>query len=278
MSLLAATRSERTKLFSTATWWILAVVLAAYVGSTAAGLAWMFGALQTGALGPGASAGAPPVSAESLPQTIYSIANSVGYVFPLLIGTLMATSEFRHQTLTPTFLATPRRGIALGGKLTASVMIGAIYGLVALVFVVGPAAAIFASFGVDAQLGSADTWAFLGRALLALVLWTIIGVGFGALVRNQVAAIVIVLAFTQVIEPILRIVGTFVDWINSVTKFLPGAASDALAGQSFYSSLGGVSQADTGALDWWQGGLVLLAYAILFAVLSQFFSWRRDVT
>lgn len=278
MSLLAATRSEGTKLFSTASWWILALVLAAYVGSTAAGLTWLFGALSTGMLGPGASAGAPPVDAGALPQTIYSIASSIGYVFPLLIGTLMVTSEFRHQTLTPTFLATPRRDIALGGKLLAGIVIGAICGLIALVAVVVPAAIIFASFGIDAQLGSGDTWAFLGRALLALILWTMIGVGFGALVRNQVAAILIVIAFTQVVEPILRIVGSFVDWINSATKFLPGAASDALAGRSFYSSLGGISPADSGALDWWQGGLVLLGFAILFAVLSQFFSWRRDVT
>lgn len=278
MSLQAATRSELTKLFSTSTWWILAIVLAGYVGSTAGGLAWLFGALQSGVLPAEASGGAPPVDEGALALTMYSVASSIGYVFPLLIGTLMATSEFRHQTLTPTFLATPRRGVALGGKLLAAVGVGALYALVAIVSVVAPSAIVFATFGVDTGLGDADTWWFLARAFLALVLWVIIGVGIGALIRNQVAAIVIVLAFTQVVEPILRIVGSFIEWINDLTRFLPGAASDALVGQSFYTSLGGVTPADAGALDWWQGGLVMFGFAIAFSLLAQFFSWRRDVT
>ncbi|HQX34954.1 MAG TPA: ABC transporter permease [Microbacteriaceae bacterium] len=278
MSLLAATRSEVTKVLTTSTWWILAVVLVVYVGSTAGGLSWLFGALQTGALPADVTTGAPPVAPGTLAPTMYSVASSIGYVFPLLIGTLMATSEFRHQTLTPTFLATPRRGVALGGKLAAALLIGALYALVAIIAVVVPSALVFASLGIDTGLGTADTWWFLARAFAALILWALIGVGLGALIRNQVAAIVIVLAFTQVIEPILRIVGSFVEWINTLTRFLPGAASDALVGKSFSSSLGGVTAADSGALEWWQGGLVLLGFAIIFAVLGQLFSWRRDVT
>ncbi|MCB1299015.1 MAG: hypothetical protein KDB08_08550 [Microthrixaceae bacterium] len=105
----------------------------------------------------------------------------------------------------------------------------------------------------------------------------VVGVGLGALIRNQVAAIVIVLAFTQVIEPILRLAGSFVDWVNEVTRFLPGAASDALVGASFYSALAGADGSASGALAWWQGGLVLLGFAVVFAVLAQLFSWRRDV-
>ena len=277
MSVVAASRSETTKVFTTSSWWILAIVLALYVGSLAAGMSWLFGAISTGQL-TGDTAGAPPVDASSLPLTMFSIATSVGYVFPLLVGTLMVTNEFRHQTLTPTFLATPKRGVALTGKLVAAILVGVLYGVVALVAVVGPSAGVLASFGIATTLDDSETWMFLARSLLALVLWTIIGVGVGALVRNQVAAIVIVLAFTQFIEPILRVAGGFVDWLNEVTRFLPGAASDALAGRSFYSSLGGPAAVDTGALEWWQGGLVLLAFAIVFTLLGQLFSWRRDVT
>ena len=118
----------------------------------------------------------------------------------------------------------------------------------------------------------------LWGALLGMALYAVLGISVGALIRSQVAAIVIVLAFTQFIEPILRVAGGFVDWLNEVTRFLPGAASDALAGRSFYSSLGGPAAVDTGALEWWQGGLVLLAFAIVFTLLGQLFSWRRDVT
>ncbi len=125
MSIVNATRSEMTKQFTTAMWWILAAVLLAYVGVTAGGLAATFGALATGALDTSAT-NTPALPADVVPPLVYSLATSVGYVFPLLIGTLLVTNEFRHKTLTPTFLATPRRGVALGGKVIARETIAAL--------------------------------------------------------------------------------------------------------------------------------------------------------
>ncbi|MGC5171840.1 ABC transporter permease [Microbacterium sp. DT81.1] len=272
----AAIRSELTKVFTTAIWWILAVVLVLYVGMLAAGMAGLFGALSTGQLG--SEAGSPPPDPAGLPLVMYSIATSIGYVFPLLIGTLIVTSEFRHQTLTPTFLATPARGIALAAKVAAGIVLGLLFGVIAVVSAVGPAAGILAAYDIDPLLSSGDTWLLLGRAILALVLWAIIGIGIGAVVRNQVVAIVIVLAFTQVVEPVLRIAGGLIDWLGELTKYLPGAASDALVGQSFFTGLGGPSAAPVATLEWWVGGLVLLGYAVVLLVIGNFTSWHRDVT
>ena len=44
-----------------------------------------------------------------------------------------------------------------------------------------------------------------------MALWGAIGVGLGVLVTNQVAAIVIVIAFTQFVEPILRFAASLND-------------------------------------------------------------------
>jgi ABC-type transport system involved in multi-copper enzyme maturation permease subunit len=273
VSLVAATRSETTKVFSTTAWWILAIVLVVYVGSTAAGLAFVLGASASGDL-PG-GAGAPAVPAEGLAPLLYSIGGSVGYVFPLLIGTLMITTEFRHQTLTPTLLATPRRGLVLWAKLAAGVLVGALFAVIAVVSAVGPAAGILAALGLDTELGSGDTWALFARSVLALVLWTLVGIGVGTLVRNQVVAIVVVLAFTQFVEPLLRLAGGFVDWLAEVTRFLPGAASDALIGSSIYNVMGA---GEGSILEWWHGGLVLLAYALVLLLIGHIASWTRDVT
>lgn len=273
MSLVNASRSELTKQFTTAMWWVLAVVLLAYVGVTAGGLSAVFGAVASGTLPGGTTSGAR-VSPTSLPPLIYSLATSVGYVFPLLIGTLLVTNEFRHKTLTPTFLATPRRGIALVGKLAAGVVMGVLYAAVALVAAVGIGAAALAAFGVDTRLGETDTWAMIGRIVASFVLWTLIGVGVGTLVRNQVAAVVGVLAFTQFLEPIARTVSTLVDGVSGVTAYLPGAASDALVGSSIYATMGAGGAVP---LAWWGGGVVLLAYAAVFLGLGYLTSWRRDV-
>lgn len=274
MSLTAATRSEFTKQLTTSMWWILAIVLAAYIGFTATALGFIFSASATGNLPSGSGSRVPTTG---IADTLYSVGASVGYVFPLLIGTLMVTAEFRHQTLTPTFLATPRRGLVLAAKVIVGIVVGVVYGILTIVVTVGPAAGFLAGFGLHTGLDKSDTWAMLGRILIAFVLWAIIGIGVGALVRNQVAAIVIVLVFTQFIGPIAQVAGTLLKGLDQGTRFLPSAAGDALIGSSIFS-LGGTGGAAPATLEWWAGGLVLLGYAIVLLVLGHLFSWRRDVT
>ncbi|MFG6444920.1 ABC transporter permease [Microbacterium sp. P06] len=271
MSLATATRSELTKQFTTAIWWILALVLAVYVALVSAGFGWVLAAVATGSL-PGASGAQIP--AAVLPPIVYSVATSFGYVFPLLIGTLMATSEFRHKTLTPTFLATPRRGTVLAAKVVVGVVLGALYGVVGVVAAVGPGALVLAASDVPTLLGESDTWALIGRMVLAFAIWTLVGLGVGTVVRNQVVAIVLVLAFTQFIEPIARVAGGFVDALEPITRVLPGAAGDALVGSSALS-IAAASASEP--LEWWAGGLVLLGYAAVFLALGRLTSWRRDL-
>ncbi len=271
MSLVAAGRSELTKQFTTASWWVLAIVLLLYVGFTTALLALTFGGVASGRL-PGATGPALPI--EGLAPLVYSTATSVGYVFPLLIGTLMVTTEFRHKTLTSTFLAVPRRSRVLLAKFAVGIVLGLLYGLVGTTAALGAGAGSLAAFGVDTELGSADTWTLVGRMLLAYVLWVLVGIGVGTTVRNQVAAIVVVLAVTLFIEPIVRTAASFVDGVGEAVRWLPSAASDALVGETIFNAL-----AATGSqpLEWWVGGLVLLGYAVLFLLIGQLTTWRRDV-
>jgi len=273
MSLVGTVKSETTKQFSTSTWWILAIVLVVYVASTAAALGFFFAASSTGAL-PG---DAPQLPGDTLPPLLYSLATAMGYVFPLLIGTLMVTTEIRHQTLTPTFLATPRRSRVLGAKLIVGAGLGVLYGIVGIASSVGPSAAMLALQGVETQLGDTDTWAMLGRMIVAFVLWVFIGIAVGALVRNQIVAVVGVLVFTQFIEPIARTLVTFIEGAADVVRFLPGAASDALVGASLFNAEALTGGGGGNPLEWWAGGLVLLAVAAVLLVLAYLFSWRRDV-
>ena len=169
-----------------------------------------------------------------MPATLYSTATAVGYVFPLLIGTLMVTTEFRHKTLTPTFLATPKRGLVLWAKILVGIGAGRAVRRGRRRVVGGTGGGVPRRLRPRHRITSGDTWALFGRMILAFVLWVLIGVGVGALVRNQVGAIVGVLVFTQFLEPIGRTAPAFVEGLSEFTRFLPGAASDALVGASVF--------------------------------------------
>lgn len=264
---VSAVRSEVTKLTSTRLWWVLALIMVGYVALCAGGLGAVFG-------GFGTTTNGPVLPDAQIPLLIYSFATSIGYVFPVLLGALAVTSEFRFQSLTPTFLATPRRGVVLGAKSLTLVVAGAVLGVLALVASMGAGAAVLAGFGIDPLLGEPETWAFVGRSVLAMALWAAIGVGLGTLVPSQVAAIVIVLAFTQFVEPLLRLGASITDWSAQIGQFLPGSASDALVGSSIYTAMSGSGV----QLEWWQGGLVLAAIAAVATLIGFATSWRRDVS
>lgn len=274
-----AIASELVKVFSLKAWWLLGLVLVIYIAVTAAGLAFFLSDLgaQLGAAGPGAPDLDPVVTAN----LVYSSVTAVGLVIPLLFGALLATTEYRHRTLTPTVLAQPRRGIVLAAKAVVALLMGALYGVLGLLGSVGVGAPVLAAVGEQTALDEPDVLGVLVRTIIATALWSLLGLGLGALLTSQIAAIVIVLAFTQFVEPILRLVAGVSETTAAIARFLPGAATDALVGAGILSSLGAldpsVPQASADALLWWQGGLVLGGLAAALVLAAALTTLRRDV-
>lgn len=267
----AALVSELRKVLSTQLWWILTLGMAAYMAFLAAVLGFSLVAEGSGAMTGDPSAA--PMEARAVAESVYTVAPSLGYVFPLVMGALAMTSEFRHKTITPTLLAEPRRSVVLAAKLIVQAGVGAVLGVVGTMAAVGTGAAVLAAADRPTLLGDAGIWQNLGWSVVALAVWGLIGVGLGTLMPNQVASVVVILAFTQFVEPIARFGLGAVESLADVAKFLPGAAAEALVGSSLYSATG---MADL--LSRWQGGLVLVAYALVFALVGRFTTLARDVT
>jgi ABC-type transport system involved in multi-copper enzyme maturation permease subunit len=261
-----ALAAEFVKLLSTRMWWLLLLILVGYVGIAAAGIAF---AVTVTPEQPGMQLG----SLELAP-IVYSMATASGFVFPVIIGAMSVTSEVRHRTLSTTFLATPHRWMVLAAKVVVAAVVGALYGVASSTATVGLGAAVLGLTGEETGLGDSATWALIARMVLAMAVWGVVGVGIGVLVPSQVGSIVAILAFTQFVEPIVRTAAAFVTPLGDVARFLPGAAGDALVGTSFYSVFAGGAD----SLEWWQGGLVLAGYAVLFLVIGASTFWRRDVT
>lgn len=271
----AALVTEYRKLVTTRLWWVLLATMAVYMAFLAGIMGFVL-AETPEAAGTGMPGGeaAAPMSPEQVARTVYTLATSLGYVFPVIVGALAMTGEFRHQTITPTLLAEPRRTVFLTAKMLSSVAVGMLFGVVGTAATVGAGAGVLALLGEPTHLGDPVVLRSAGLSVLALTVWTVVGVGFGTLLTNQVAAVVVILAFTQFVEPILRIVLGQFDALAGVSKFLPGAAGEAVTGSSFYADSGMAA----GLLPPWAGLLVLLGYAVVLAVAGRLTTLRRDIT
>lgn len=256
--------SEYRKLVTTRMWWFLLLCMTAYM----AFLAVLMGVSLT------VSDSGPDTDPEAVARGIYALSAAFGYVFPALTGALSITGEFRHQTITPTLLATPDRSRLLLAKLIAAVPVGLFYGLAGTLACVGAGASALALTDNPTYLGSSAAWATIGLSVIALTVWTVVGVGIGAALRNQVAVIIVLLVFTQFVEPIARAVLAAADGIGpTVAMLLPGAVGEAITGASFYSTVGLAE-----LLPWWAGVLVLLGYGVALAAIGRLTTLSRDIT
>jgi ABC-2 type transport system permease protein len=181
-------------------------------------------------------------------------------LFSALAGILLVTGEFRFGTIRPTLLFTPRRERVIGAKAAAALAAGLVFGVLATALAVGVGAAILSGRGIEIAPGSSD-FALLALGTVAgAALWGAIGVGLGAVVRNQVGAIIGLLAWGFVIENLLFALAP------SEGRFTPGEAQNALMGQS-----------DPHLLDPLPAAAVLVAWTIAAVVAGAVMAVRRDV-
>jgi ABC-2 type transport system permease protein len=157
---------------------------------------------------------------------VFNPGQLLGSLFAALLGAMSITGEIRYGTIRPTFLVTPWRARVVAAKVGASILLGAGFGLAAGALAAGVGAGALNARGIEVQLDAGDYALLLAGGTASAALWAAIGVGVGAVVRDQVPALVGLCAWLLFVEGLL--VG---DILEDIGRFTPGAAAAALSGQ-----------------------------------------------
>jgi ABC-type transport system involved in multi-copper enzyme maturation permease subunit len=235
--------SELLKLRTTRTFWGLA--------GAAAGLVLLIVVLSV-ALDTSATA-----------DNVLNILATAGFsgILTLVLGAVVGAGEYRHGTIAWTLLVTPNRLRAVAGQLLACAMAGlaiglavsALAALIALPWLAAKDATMPATGDVlEVVLGTA-VYAGLAAAL---------GAGLGALLRNQVAAIVIVLVQIFVVD-------------TTLAALIEGVGPFTLTGLGV--AMSGVVDDGEDLLAPGVAALVWAGYATLFGALAALRTARRDI-
>lgn len=258
--------AEFRKLLATPMWWGLLLV-AALLGGGLVGSMTLIGPENF----------TPPMPGLDTEEGIRSILGILGFTafIPAAIGTVAVTSEYRHHTATVTFLFAPRRWQVLAAKLVAYGVAGLAYGTV----LAGTAAVAFfgvaAARGVSLGLPAETVLALLARIAVAMVTYLLIGVGIGALIRNQVAALCVVVGYLYLGETLLMMI----PGVNAIYPLLPGGATASLTDFTYLADAMSEQLATNPVelLPPAAGALLLVAYALVAATAAVIAPIRRDV-
>lgn len=142
----------------------------------------------------------------------------------LLLGILAVAGEYRHGTIVPTLLSSPRRRRFVAAKLGSQAGLGAVLALA--VFAVGlmVGTTYLATRDVSVDLLSSDVLLTVCAVALVVMLYGVIGAAAGAVVRNQTAAVAGALIWVFAVENAIPLVLRNPE----LKRWLPGGLADRL--------------------------------------------------
>ncbi|HJQ43155.1 MAG TPA: ABC transporter permease [Jatrophihabitantaceae bacterium] len=193
---------------------------------------------------------------------------ATSYLPVFVLGVLGVTTEFRYQTITPTVLATPSRWALITAKMVTYLLVGAAYAALCVVLQLAISVPWLSAKNVDVTLGSHNVPRALVSVFAVVVLFAIIGIGVGALVKNQIVAVSVGIIVIQVVNPLIGAIPK----VRAVFPYTPFGGLSALL-----NSEGRGNDGFT-LLTHWGGAVVLLLWAFVPAIIGAAYTMNRDIT
>jgi ABC-2 type transport system permease protein len=239
-------RNEFTKLRTVRAPWLLVVVQQAVIVAGVSGLAVTLGDLGSS-------------------RAVFGLLSHAGIasaIFTLVLGITAVAGEYRHKTITDTFLATPRRGRVVAAKLVAYTIAGVGVGVISAGTGALTTGAWLAADDASLDLTDSGVWRVVAGIVALNAAYAAIGVSLGALVRNVTGTVVVALTWIALVET------TAANLLGDLGRWLPNRAGMALNDMPAAGAM----------LPQWGGAAVLAAYAAVFVAAALATTVRRDVT
>src|SRR5687768_10716551 len=177
-------RNEFTKLRTVRAPWLLVVVQQAVIVAGVSGLAVTLGDLGSS-------------------RAVFGLLSHAGIasaIFTLVLGITAVAGEYRHKTITDTFLATPRRGRVMAAKLVAYTIAGVGVGVISAGTGSLTTGAWLATDDASLDLTVAGVWRVVAGIVALNAAYAAIGVSLGALIRNVTGTVVVALTWIALVE------------------------------------------------------------------------------
>jgi ABC-2 type transport system permease protein len=191
------------------------------------------------------------------------------YVVVFVLGALGVTTEFRYQTITPTVLVTPSRWAIVGAKMIFYLLTGIAYAAICVVVQLIVALPWLSAKHIDYSLSSDHIPRALISVFAVVALFGIVGIGVGALVRNQIVAVSVGVIFLLVINNLF----VAIPGVKYIYPFTPVGALDAILTLTGDRIENGVTILPAAG-----GFVVLVLWAFIPAIIGAMFTLNRDIT
>ncbi|HXC85278.1 MAG TPA: hypothetical protein VNV62_25835 [Trebonia sp.] len=239
--------------------------------ATSLGLTVFWNALESSQAGK--ANGPAPLNTYSGLRTIVT-GGVWGLILAAVLGVIISSGEFRHQTATATYLGAPHRGRVLAAKTIAGAAGGAVFGLGGYAVACAVGLSFTAAHGYRIAIGGGAFFDWGAGHLVGGALLCAIGVVVGSLVRSQFAAVIGVFVWSIILE---SLVGSL---FKPVRPYLPYTAATTLAGTPLGGSSFGPGRGVTSGvpLPFAAATALLVAITLVGALIAARTTVRRDIT
>lgn len=267
LSFFGVIRSELLKFRTLTTNWVMTLI----IGVVMIGLALMLGLSlnsffdsmkeQADTAAAAAGPGAPAMSMDQISNYAHQLGASGIDLANMLVGSIAVVfigSEYATRSIQTTITAVPKRAMAYLAKFVVLSVVSFVMGFIfaAASYFIG--SLLLRSEIRDAAPFESGVWLNWLAVAIYFMFMAWMGLGFGALLRNNAGGIMMVVVLFLIMPIVLNLLGLGFDWVNDFLPYTPANLGSTM--YSYAKPEGDLTQVEAG---WW-----LALWSIVPAILG----------